>query len=170
MNYKWMGALLIVLSCGGFGMGLAASHHREEAALRQLVSALDLMECELQYRMTPLPELCRLAGRENRGCIRKILLDLARELDEQIAPDVSSCMKAALGSAHDIPAAALRALDLLGQSLGRFDLQGQLKGLEALRNLCTERLNTWTENSGQRIRSYQTLGLCAGIALAILMI
>ena len=170
MNYKWMGALLIVLSCGGFGMGLAASQHREEAALRQLVSALDLMECELQYRMTPLPELCRLAGRENRGCIRKILLDLARELDEQIAPDVSSCMKAALGTAHDIPAAALRALDLLGQSLGRFDLQGQLKGLEAVRSHCRLVLEDMTRNKQQRLRSYQTLGFCAGAALAILLV
>lgn len=170
MNYKWIGALLIVLSCGGFGIGLAAAHRREEAALRQLVSALDLMECELQYRMTALPELCRLAGQESQGCIRKVLLGLAMELDAQIAPEVSSCMKAALSTVRDLPSAAAQALEHLGQCLGRFDLAGQLKGLEAVRGDCRRVLAEMTHNKGQRLRSYQTLGFCAGAALAILLV
>ena len=151
-------------------MGLAASHRREESALRQLVNALDFMECELQYRMTPLPELCRLAGRENSGSIRNVLLELARELDEQIAPDVFSCMKAALSAAQDIPDSSARALEHLGQTLGRFDLAGQLKGLEAVRSDCRRILAEMSQNKEQRLRSYQTLGFCAGAALAILLV
>lgn len=170
MNYKWIGALLIVLSCGGFGIGLAAAHRREEYALRQLVSALDLMECELQYRLTPLPELCRQAGQESRGCVGRVLLELSRELDAQISPEVSSCMQAALSNAGDIPSGTVQAMTYLGQSLGRFDLAGQLKGLEAVRNDCRRLLNEMALNKEQRLRSYQTLGFCAGAALAILLV
>lgn len=170
MNYKWIGAMLIIFSCGSFGIRIARTHKKEEGALRQLIGALDLMECELQYHLTPLPELCRQAGLESSGSVRQVLVSLAEELDAQIAPEVSSCMQAALRTAGDIPAITDRMFAQLGQSLGRFDLPGQLKGLEAVRNACRHALAELTNNKDQRLRSYQTLGFCAGAALAILMV
>ncbi len=170
MSYKWIGAILIILSCGGFGIGLAASHRREERTLQQLCHALDLMSCELQYRLTPLPELCRQAGKEGEGCIRGVFLRLAEELEAQIAPDVGSCMRSALSDQRDLPLKTVDALILLGNSLGRFDLEGQLKGLEAVRTVCRRELENLSLNRDTRLRSYQTLGFCAGAALVILFI
>ena len=168
MNYKWIGAILIVVACGGFGFSLAAMHLREERELRRLIGALDFMECELQYRLTPLPELCRLAGNEGKGCVRDVFLRLAEELDAQVTPDVESCMRASVSAASDIPVCTREALLNLGQTLGRFDLPGQLKGLESVRTACRQRLGELTQNKEPRLRSYQTLGICAGAALAIL--
>lgn len=170
MDYKWIGAVLIILGCGGFGFSLAAQHKREENSLRQLISALDYMACELQFRMTPLPDLCRQAGQESAGTVRQVLLSLAQELDRQISPDVASCMKAALASAKELPSHTRENLELLGASLGRFDLSGQLKGLESVRDSCRRDLEALGNNRDARLRSYQTLGLCTGAALAILFI
>lgn len=170
MNYKWIGAILIVVSCGGFGFSLAAMQLREEKTLRQLIGALDYMECELQYRLTPLPELCRKTGEDARGCIREVFRILAEELEAQISPDVERCMNAALSQSKDIPRHTLEAFQILGQTLGRFDLTGQLKGLEAVRTTCRRRLEELTTNKEPRLRSYQTLGICTGAALAILFI
>lgn len=170
MNYKWIGAVMIIFGCGGFGFSLAAMQLREERNLRQLIAALDYMECELQYRLTPLPELCRQAGADTRGCIREIFLRLAEELEAQVAPDVASCMNAALARVRDLPTHTREALQLMGQTLGRFDLPGQLKGLETVRGACRRRLEELTTNKEPRLRSYQTLGICAGAALAILFI
>lgn len=168
MTYKWIGAIFIIVSCGGFGFSLAAAHRREENTLRQLISALDYMECELQYRLTPLPDLCRQAGMDARGNVGQVLRNLSRELENQVAPDVASCMNAALNGTKDLPEKSRQALLLLGRSLGRFDLSGQLKGLEAVRAACRRELEALTNNRDARLRSYQTLGLCAGAALAIL--
>lgn len=170
MSYKVLGALLVIAGCGGFGFALAANHRREERTLRQLVNVLDFMECELQYHLTPLPELCRQAGRESSGVIRGVMLALARELEDQISPDVASCMLAALSKTGEIPKLTYRCLRALGQSLGRFDLTGQLRGLEAVRATCRKELEDLAKNRDVRLRSYQTLGLCAGAALAILFI
>lgn len=170
MSWKWIGALLIIAGCGGFGFSLAAAHRREENTLRKLISALDLMECELQYRLTPLPDLCRMAGQETTGCIREIFLRLSAELDAQIAPDVERCMTAALSGAPDLPKHSYNAFVTLGATLGRFDLSGQLKGLEQVRAECRRQLEVLSTNREPRLRSYQTLGLCAGAALAILLI
>lgn len=170
MELKIMGAVLVVAGCGGFGFLLAANHRREERALRQLLSALDYMSCELQYHLTPLPELCRQASREASGCIGRVLAALSLELEDQISPEVSSCMRSALAKTKDIPGTAEGCLRLLGSSLGRFDLDGQIKGLESVRAACRRELEALSRNRDERLRSYQTLSLCAGAALAILFL
>lgn len=170
MNVKLIGAVLIIIACGGFGFLLAYNHRKEEQALRQLIGALDFMECEIQYHLTPLPELCRQAAKECGGAIRGVLITLAAEMEDQVSPDVASCMNAALAREKDIPKAARECFRKLGSSLGRFDLPGQLKGLEAIRALCRQELERLSQNRDVRLRSYQTLGLCAGAALVILFI
>lgn len=170
MGYKWIGAALIILSCGGFGFSLAVSHKKEENTLRQLISALDFMECELQYRLTPLPDLCRQAGTQLSGMMHDVFLSLADELECQISPDVSSCMRSALSGREELPKHTRSCLMQLGNSLGRFDLAGQIKGLDAVRAECRRTLEDLSANREVRLRSYQTLGLCAGAALAILFV
>ena len=168
MNCKWIGAILIIAGCGGFGFSIAAGCRREERLLRQLIQALQYMHWELQYKLTPLPELCRQTGKAASGIVRDIFLGLARELDWQASPDVSGCMSAALKRNRDLPRNIRRLFVQLGHCLGRFDLQGQLQGLEAVRSACEGALAELNKNRDVRLRSYQTLGLCAGAALAIL--
>lgn len=170
MNYKWIGAVLVIVGCGGFGISIAAGHRREEGMLRQIIHVLQYMECELQYRLTPLPELCRVAGKEARGTLREVLMNLSAELESQISPDAASCMSAALSKCQDLPGSTRGILLQLGRSLGRFDLPGQLRGLEAVRSTCQLELDELGKNRDTRLRSYQTLGFCAGAALVILFL
>lgn len=170
MTLKVLGAFLVTIGCGGFGFMIAATHRRETAVLRDFIAALDTMECELKYRHTSLPELCRFTAVSSKGVVREILTDLAAELDKQVTPDVGKCMQAILCSRKDIPQLTMSALTLFSQSLGRFDLEGQLKGIETVRSECKQMLGTHMNNQDKRLRCYQTLGVCAGAALAILLI
>ena len=169
MMWKWMGAMLVIAGCGSVGFRLAWAHKREEQFLRDLKSSLDFMACELQYRLTPLPDLCRLAGRNLKSPVGETFLRLSRELEQQILPDVEYCMDQAL-KYGEFPKRVLEGFRLLGNNLGRFDLQGQLKGMEMVRDYCDRELETMGRNKEERLRSYQTLGLCAGAALAILFV
>lgn len=170
MIAKWIGAAFVVAGCGCVGFSMASAYRREENALRQLIAALDFMQCELQFRLTPLPELCRRAGAERSGCVGQVLRQLASELESQIAPDAESCMHAALSVCRELPARVGQAMKILASSLGRFDLEGQLSGLEAVRSYCRRELDTLSVGREARLRSYQTLGLCAGAGLAILFV
>lgn len=168
MSYKWIGAILVIGGCGGFGFSLAANYLRQERMLRQMVRTMQYMRWELGYRLTPLPELCRQAADNPGGMLRDVFLNLARELDWQSSPDVPGCMRAALKRSRDLPRNVRRILLQLGHCLGRFDLQGQLQGLEAVQAACEGELSVLHKDRDVRLRSYQTLGLCAGAALAIL--
>ena len=169
MTLKTIGAILIILTCGGFGVSLASAHKARERALRQLITTLEFMECELRYKLTPLPELCANAGKHSSGIIGEIFYGLAEELNRQAEPDAACCMICVL-SHTDVPSGLRDILMDLGNTLGRFDLEGQLQGMESTRTVCKSALAQLTNNHENRLRNYQTLALCAGAALVILFI
>lgn len=169
MNPKWIGTVIILLGCGGLGFRMAASHRQQVRELRQLLSALDVLEWELRYRLAPLPELCQLVSESVKGTIGSLFRALQKELERQIAPDAGCCMNAAVSDSLLSPIAK-QQLRNLGRTLGRFDLEGQREGIAAVRQEIILALDKLTKDQEVRLRSYQTLGLCAGAALAILLL
>lgn len=169
MNLSYMGALLVILGCGGFGFSMAAAYRREERLLRQLMETLQFFQWELSCRLTPLPELCRMAASLGKGSVPLLFSRLSRELEDGHAPEVSACMYAALRHS-DLSPGIRELLSALGRSLGRFDLDGQLQGLNEIKKRCCHQLEALQNNRTDRLRSYQTLGLCAGVALVILFL
>ena len=168
MILKWIGALLVVVGCGGFGFAMAAAYRREIQMLSQLVNLLEFMECELEYRITPLPALFYKLSEQSTGQLKAIFHALAKEMEEQISPDAKCCMDVVLSKTNDLPNSVRSALVALGDSLGRFDLDGQMKEIAAVKLVCASNLEVLRSQKDNRVRSYQTLGLCAGAALAIL--
>lgn len=166
---RFIGAALLMAGCGGFGFSLAAAGRRELRMLKKLRNALQEMQWELRYRMTELPELCAIAADAAGGAVGTVFRELSGKLARREAEDVAGCLNGLLSSA-ELPRRVRRILRRLGESLGRFDLEGQLQGLEELRLQCSKDMKALEENASQRFRNYQTLALCAGAALAILLI
>lgn len=169
MDYKWIGAVLIIAGCGGFGFSLAAGHRHQERSLQRILRILDFMSSELHFHATPLPQLCAGAAKLYNNPEALVFSRLAESLEAQETPDAASCMEAVLKEIQ-LPPDTREILRQLGKTLGRFDLEGQLKGLEEGRALCRHQLKTLEENRDTRLRNYQTLSLCTGAALAILLI
>ena len=167
---KWIGALLIVGGCGFWGIYTAMLHNSEENSLRKLIAILDHISCELQYKLTPLPDLCRQAGREAKGSLQKLFLIFADELDNQLHPEVKGCMNEAVKQCPALPELTRKCVLLLGSGMGRFEMAGQIKAIDSVRAVCRRHLQNLEENKDIRLRTYQTLGLCAGAALVIIFI
>ncbi len=165
---RWIGAGLIFGGCGSFGFAMAAAHRREERELVELLSALEYMSCELSYRQTDLPTLCRGAAR-GRGMAGDFFLALAQRLEQRTEPEVRTCVEDVLETLA-LSEGVRRVYAQLGSTLGAFDLPGQLRGLESAIRTCEGELRRIREGAAQRRRNYETLGLCAGAALAILFI
>lgn len=170
MLYKIFGAALVVASCGSVGFCMAAQHRAEERSLRNLTNILEFMECELRYKLTPLPELCRQVAAAFPQVPGSFFAELSTVIDSQTTPDMESCVREAISANRNLPEATRKILEDLGKTIGRFDLEGQLKGLFAVHNECKRNLDLLENDRESRLRSYQTLGLCAGAALAILLI
>ncbi len=170
MSLRYIGAILIFISCGAVGFIMAANYRREERCLSRMVQILDHMQCELEYRLTPLPQLCTLVSQQETGCLHKVFASLVQELESQIAPDVATCMQAALSGIKDIPTATRQTLTALGSCLGKYDLSGQINEIKSVKQNAQSILDKIRSHQDLRLRSYQTLGLCIGAGLAILLL
>lgn len=149
---------------------IAVYHKREVATLKGIIYALEYMMSELEYKLPPLSDLCRNTANYCDKNLQNVFLKLSNELDNQISPDVRHCMESVLSKTSHISEESKHCLYLLGNSLGQFDLQGQLRALTSVKKECAEKLNKLLLNSDIRLRSYRTLGLCTGVALIILLI
>lgn len=168
MGIKWIGSIAVIAACSSFGYILSGTLSRETAVLRHLLRALEYIGCELKYRKSVLPELCVSCGGQVKGLVGNVLMRLGQELDRQILPDVETCMSSVL-LPLDIPPRSKRYLMLLGESLGHFDMDGQLRSLDQLQEQIAAALEELERDKAQRLRLYRTLGICAGVALVIIL-
>lgn len=170
MQLKLMGAFFVVAGCGGFGFSMAASHRRSEAQLKQYLRALERMQWELSFRQPPLFQLCALCAETAGGPVGQLFARVSEELEQRLLADAGACVDKALEAVPGLCEEIRIQARLLGESLGQFDLPGQLRGLESAINQGSAALSRLETNRENRLRSYQTLGLCAGAALAILFL
>ena len=167
---RWIGAMCVVGACGACGFSMAASYRGLEKNLQQLGNALELMECQMEYRLTELPELCSILASACTGAIGQIFAGLGRQLQSGLAADAAACMNLTLEKYPDLPKACRDVLWQLGTTLGQLDLQGQLRGLAAAKESVRQTLAKVQAEKSGRLRCYQALGLCGGAALAILFL
>ncbi len=170
MNLRLLGAIAVVFACGGFGALLARNYKRQEQMLFQLQRAISYISNELAYKSPYLPELCLEAANLANGMIKEIFSKLAEHLLDGNCPDASIAMERTIAQTQELTPQIRRLLILLGQCLGRFGLDGQVKELNDVLAECRIILDDMRQNRKVRIQNYQTLGLCAGAALAILLV
>ena len=170
MTMKAIGVVFIVIGCGGCGFYAAASGKREMKMLKGLLRLVCFMESQLKCNPIPLPALFRETAKLSEGVLKEVFEMLADELELQTHSDVSGCMASAIEVCHSIPQHTKALLLQMGQTLGRFDLSGQLKELEQLSVSCEKELSLCVLGHENRFRGYRTFGLCAGAFLVILLL
>lgn len=167
---KLLGAALTLVGCAGIGFCLCQEDRRTYQETQRMIKALQWMLWELNYRMSPLRELCLGGAEHSGGMVGKTLTLLAQELDRQMVPDVSVCMETVLQVVGGMPRNVAGYFTDLGAGFGKFDLQGQAEALEATLERCKTDLLQQERNRGLRLRNYRALSLCAGAALIILLL
>ena len=165
-----IGAGLILISSTVIGYSIAAAHKKSERELTLLIRILEYMYHELQYNLTPLPELMTKTAKEANGTLAAFFHALAKIMDHMLYEDAAQCIRITLHQYPQLPEVVRDNLCLMGANLGRFDLAGQLSGLEAVKHMCIRDLEGLAHNRDERLRSYRTLAICAGVAIIILLI
>ena len=166
---KWLGAILVIVGSSGWGILLAANHQNEERQLRHLLDGFSLLERELRFRMWPLSMLFCQVAEKAEGEMVSIFRDLGAALQQQEDANGGMCMDKVLARHSDLSPITRAILASFGRSLGAYDLDGQLKQIECCKKEALEALDRHCEGKQARLRCYRTIGICAGCALALLL-
>lgn len=169
---KILGLGLIVGSASAVGFGFAANVRRQAQQLALLHQALGQMKSELLYRMTPLPELMQRLGADTGDALGQAFSCCAQQLRAHRTGTVQQAMQYALDTTPHLAltGAARRALLGLCVTLGRFDVEGQCRAVDLAASRVAAELEQMEQGRAARCRSYRTLGICAGLAVAVILL
>lgn len=172
MQLKLVGAVLIFFVCSGFGFYLAEKDRQDVNCLRHLIYSLDYMGNELQYHMTPLPQLMRqTAAQCHHKKLSQIFLLFSHQLEDKYCSDFFVCTNSVIKQCKfSLPRRSCCILNELCRTMGRFDLEGQINSIMSVKASCMNEYDALRTDLSTRIRSYRTLGICAGVAIIIMFI
>lgn len=166
-----IGSLGLIIACGGIGLWLADRARRRPGELRACLTALSLLDTEIYWGSTPLPEAC--AGIAAR--IGVPWQGFFEEIQGRIegGEGAWSAWKATV--ANQTGNFCLKQEDWLvvldvGKGLGRSDRQEQHKQLELVQKhlgQLREQAASWAE---RQAKMWSYLGFLVGFAVVIFLI
>ena len=169
---KLIGLSLILAASGAVGAGLAGTVRRQQAQTLALIDALLRIRHELQYRLTPLPEIFAALGSSRNREIAEFFSRLAALLSSAQTCTVGYACRQALAQTRglSLSSAARGTILSLVDSLGRYDLEGSVQALDLALSRLREEVKALQNSAAARCRTYLTLGVCTGLAAAVILI
>ena len=138
---------------------------RQQAQTLALIDALLRIRHELQYRLTPLPEIFAARGGSRNS-------EIAALLSSAQTCTVGYACRQALAQTRglSLSSAARGTILSLFDSLGRYDLEGSVQALDLALSRLREEVKALQNSAAARCRTYLTLGVCTGLAAAVILI
>ncbi len=165
---KLLGMAFIVCASGSVGFRVSHSLKARCRLLLRFQELLRRMEHEISFYGTPLPQLFALLAASETGVLEQICSDTAREMERCRWTTPRRAMEKALQSTQE-PILSPILLPLCEQ-LGKYDREAQTAGIAAaLAQTDAERKRLEQEQS-IKSGTYQTLGICAGLAACVLLL
>lgn len=167
---RWIGAALVLLGAGIFGGKRAAQYYRRVRQLRELKSAAEIIRCEINYTLLPLPQLYRSAADRLSGPMAQFFRELSQNLDAGIPRSRAAAKAMEAVPSLLLPNDARMALLELCASLGRYDIDGENRMIQLSSQRVAVALERCESEKKPMARSCAALAISAGIALVILML
>ena len=164
---KMIGIVLVVGGSSGYGIARTVQLYRQLRQLRELLAALELLKCELNYTLLPLPELCAVTAGRSHGAVQRFFTFFGQNLTRGRRRAAQEALEQ---SGLALPNDAAMALLELCESLGRFDLDGGNRLLELTQERMRATLTRTEAEKRPLAKSYAVLGMAAGAALVILIV
>jgi len=169
---KVTGAGLIILSSGFLGLILSHIYQARPAQLKALISGLKLLETEIVYASTPLPQALGRIGERLEGIVKLLFLETATLLREEPGLPAAEAWEEGLKKLKEQGALHWQDLEILkalGQGLGVSGREDQVKNLELAREHLKRQLALAEEVAQRQGKMWRTLGFLLGVTLVLLM-
>ena len=168
---RLLGALLLAAGTGAVGFSAAARLASRTRALRALTGALEQMERELAFSLTPIPRLFCLLAADMPPPVGDFFTRCLAGLEELGEKPLAQIWREALEEQPmGLEGQTLDALEQLGQVLGRYDGEGQREAVALTRAELSRALEGAEADRDSRGRMYAALGLTAGAFCAVLLL
>ncbi|MDQ0158597.1 stage III sporulation protein SpoIIIAB [Alkalibacillus sp. S2W] len=169
---KWVGAILILLTCTWVGIDFANQYKKRPQQIRDLLQALQIMEAEIVYAQKPIETICRYISKQLSFPIGSLFQRLVNELNEtEISLD--DCWENVIEEEWHFTALKSKEKQIMlqfGQSLGRHNIEQQRKQIQLARVHLQYELDEALEEEKRFSSMYRVLGVLSGLLFVLILI
>lgn len=168
---KLVGAILLMASAAGIGLGAASQLRARVSALRALVEGLESLEREMSFRLSSMPELMDCLAKQTQPPAAYLFAYCRDHMEELGEKRFGQIWKEALEENPDLllEQAEQQILSNVGEVLGRYDAGEQRRALHSASAELEQCLLRAEEERLRLGRVYTALGLGSGAMLVILL-
>ncbi len=170
MHLRIIGGLLVILGATAAGLVKTRQYYRCLSLLKELERGMELVRCQMNYTLYPIPKLLAMTADQLRGGARTYFHQLGQAIEDGIPRH--RAYQQALAQTEDLslPNDALMALIEWSGSLGSFDPEGEDSLMKVSIGRLSHARTRFEEDKKAMVKSYTLLGASAGISLIILML
>ncbi|NLK52690.1 MAG: stage III sporulation protein AB [Syntrophomonadaceae bacterium] len=166
---KLFGALLVVITGGFIGFGIAEKYRLRPLQLRAIQSSLMMLQTEISYTATPLPEALNRVAARCEFSAKELFAETARGLQKKQGLTASEAWASTLLNWQKktvLKPGELSILHNLGEVLGTSEREEQIKHLLLAREQLHEE-----EVKAEKDRSKnETMWKYAGLLISLLIV
>ena len=167
---KIIGMILVLLGAGSFGIGKGLQFYRGVHQLREFRNAVEILKCELNYSLLPLPKLCTITADRLNGAVAQFFRTYGKFVGSGQPREKAAILAMEQTRGLSLPNDAIMALLDLCSSIGQYDLEGENRMLQLCGHRITAALERAEAEKKPVAKSYAAVGICTGIAIIILTI
>jgi stage III sporulation protein AB len=172
MLLKMIGGIMVIISCSMIGFLMAGSYCQRPRVLRNLETALSMLETEINYGHSPLPEALESISKKCEKEVSSLFLKTAKimRLREGLTADEAwektlkefSCSSFLSNSDIEI-------LVSFGRYLGSTDREDQIKNIKLTLTNLKQQEKIALEEKQKNEKLWKYLGVLSGIMVFLLL-
>lgn len=165
---KFVGLVFIVISASSVGMQMAANLKTRCETIRHFIHSLQILKNEILVCGTYLPQAFALMAASVPDPLADLYSAIAKDMEKNRWLTPYDAARDTVDISWDRELS--RMMLSLTQKLGKYDMQAQASGIDTAVKEAEQYLSVLECEKRLKSRSYRALGLCAGLAVAILLV
>lgn len=170
--FRLIGAILVAGGAAAAGLLAAGRLKTRSEALSGLITSIDVIQSEIFFRLTPLPELIKLLEAQSAEPVKTLFSNCLKHLGDLGRRPFSAIWKQAVeeSGSLELKPGERKTLTELGTVLGRYDAEGQIKAIAYIRRRLENDLDASLREKENQGKLYRTLGAVTGAAVVIILL
>ena len=171
MMVRLIGFLCVAAGAAASGFGIASEVKKQCVFYRRLLDALEFLRTEIEFHLTPLRDICnQLSGMVGKP-LDVIFHEVGNSLSDAAGRPAGVLMRRAiLNQGTGLPKAGREVMEGLFDVLGKQDVIAQVRAVDLSIERTKSALNQLEKEKQDRCRTYRTIGICAGLAVAVILL
>lgn len=170
---KFIGCVMIISGFGAIGFKYAKMLSNRVKELKSLEKAVMILESEITYIYTPVPEAFTKIGEKVEGIVGVIFSNASKFLSDNTCEEVYESIKISANECKNNTYLEEKDLEILydlSKVLGQWDIESHKSIFKLTKKNLDSQIVEATEKENKQGKMFKALGISFGICICILLL